>query len=74
MGGAITTSFVASLLLHISTHPQSAGKLKLGGGGEVNFVASLLLRISTHPQPPGKLKLRRGGGGKLISWRLYYCA
>ena len=65
---------MASLSLHISTHPQPSGKLKLGGGGKVNFVASLLLRISTHPQPPGKLKLGGGEGEKLISWRLYHCA
>ena len=44
---------MASLSLRISTHPQPAGKLKLGagGGGKVNFVASLSLPISTYPQP-----------------------
>ena len=67
---------MASLSLHISTHPQPTGKLKLGGrgGGKVNFVASLSLCISTHPQPAGKLILGGGGGGKLIPRRLYHCA
>ena len=34
VGGAMTTSFVASLSLRISTHPQPPGKLELGRRGE----------------------------------------